>query len=217
MISRYAILIDGGFFTKKFRPLNKCFPSADQVDAVVCELVRKCPDVAGRELLRIFYYDARPVSKTIKNPVSGTEIKLGCSELAQNSNRLHQELALKPNFAVRLGETKVFGWTAKLDAKKHSLSSGKVVETSLDDWAPNIKQKGVDLRIGLDIACMALRRTVDTIILFSGDTDIVPSLKLARKEGLRVIVVIPSNGGVASSLTEHSDQQIKLNLKLQKN
>jgi uncharacterized LabA/DUF88 family protein len=47
-----------------------------------------------------------------------------------------------------------------------------------------LRQKGVDMRIGLDIASMTLKHQVDTIILVTGDSDFVPAAKLARREGV---------------------------------
>lgn len=51
---------------------------------------------------------------------------------------------------------------------------------------PNIQQKGVDLRIGLDIARLALREVVQAIAVVTGDSDLVPAFKFARREGVRV-------------------------------
>ena len=51
---------------------------------------------------------------------------------------------------------------------------------------PNIEQKGVDLRIGLDIARLALREMVGTLVVVTGDSDFIPAFKFARREGVRV-------------------------------
>ena len=51
-----------------------------------------------------------------------------------------------------------------------------------------MEQKGVDLRIGLDIATSALRCVVSILVLVSGDSDLVPAMKFARIEGLKVYV-----------------------------
>lgn len=44
------------------------------------------------------------------------------------------------------------------------------------------------MRIGLDIASLALKRFVSTIVLVTGDADFIPAMKLARREGLRVLL-----------------------------
>ena len=48
------------------------------------------------------------------------------------------------------------------------------------------RTKGVDLRIGLDIARLSLRRLVDVIVVVTGDSDMVLAFKFARREGVRV-------------------------------
>lgn len=214
MTPRFSILIDGGFFTKKFRGVNRRFPAASDVVDIVRDIISACPEVAGKELLRVFYYDARPLLKKIQNPVTQKSEDFAASELAKNATKLHGDLSITPNFAMRFGELKLFKWTATFDGKKHSPDiAAQKVETDFGDWKPHFTQKGVDLRIGLDVAEMAFKRSVDTIILFSGDTDLVPAMKLARREGLRVITVVPKVGGLSSSLLEHSDGGAEISLK----
>jgi uncharacterized LabA/DUF88 family protein len=57
-----------------------------------------------------------------------------------------------------------------------------------NDVSLDLRQKGVDMRIGLDIAALALKRFVSTIVLVSGDGDFVPAAKLARREGVQFIL-----------------------------
>ncbi|MYH59757.1 MAG: NYN domain-containing protein [Boseongicola sp. SB0675_bin_26] len=67
-----------------------------------------------------------------------------------------------------------------------------------------LRQKGVDMRIGLDIASMSLKNQIDTAILVSGDSDFVPAAKLARREGVEFILD-PLWQGVSPELSEHID------------
>ncbi|MDT0619890.1 NYN domain-containing protein [Salinisphaera sp. P385] len=67
-----------------------------------------------------------------------------------------------------------------------------------------LRQKGVDMRIGLDIASMALKQQADTLILVTGDSDFVPAAKLARREGMEFIVD-PLWQKVSDDLLEHVD------------
>lgn len=67
-----------------------------------------------------------------------------------------------------------------------------------------LRQKAVDMRIGTDISSLTLKRQVDTIILVAGDSDFVPASKLARREGVRVILD-PMWRSVKPSLFEHID------------
>lgn len=65
---------------------------------------------------------------------------------------------------------------------------GKWAELRDTDVTLDLRQKGVDMRIGLDIAALALKRFVSTIVLVAGDRDFVPAAKLARREGLQIII-----------------------------
>ena len=73
-----------------------------------------------------------------------------------------------------------------------------------DDFSPAFRQKGVDMRIGLDIASITLKRQANVIVLVSGDTDFVPAAKLARREGVHFILD-PLWQAVPCELLEHID------------
>ena len=73
-----------------------------------------------------------------------------------------------------------------------------------EDFAPGFRQKAVDMRIGIDIASLTLKKQADTIILVSADSDFVPAAKLARREGVEVILD-PLWNPVHSDLHEHID------------
>lgn len=67
-----------------------------------------------------------------------------------------------------------------------------------------LRQKGVDMRIGIDIAALSLKKQVSTIVLVSGDSDFVPAAKLARREGVD-FVLDPLWQKVNADLFEHID------------
>lgn len=67
-----------------------------------------------------------------------------------------------------------------------------------------LRQKGVDMRIGLDIASITLKRQADIIVLVAGDSDFVPAAKLARREGMEFILD-PMWQQVNADLFEHID------------
>ena len=67
-----------------------------------------------------------------------------------------------------------------------------------------MKQKGVDMKIGVDIASLAYKRQVDRIILIAGDSDFVPASKLARREGIDFILD-PMWRHINPDLHEHID------------
>ena len=69
---------------------------------------------------------------------------------------------------------------------------------------PDFRQKGVDMKIGLDIAWMAGKKTVDKIVLITGDSDFIAPMKLARREGIQ-IYLHPMKNHLKHELISHAD------------
>lgn len=67
-----------------------------------------------------------------------------------------------------------------------------------------LRQKGVDMRIGIDIVSLTLKKQADTIILVAGDSDFVPAAKLARREGMEFLLD-PLWQQINDDLYEHID------------
>ena len=119
---------------------------------------------------------------------------------------LLESLKRKRKVALRMGTLKDNGkWLLRPRVVK-DLLDGKTQFSDLDadDVYLDIRQKGIDMKIGVDIASLALKRFVDTIVLFSGDSDFVPAAKLARREGIDFILD-PMRANVEPLLFEHID------------
>lgn len=66
------------------------------------------------------------------------------------------------------------------------------------------QQKGVDLRIGLDLVTHARNRTADVFFLVSGDDDLTEAVEEAQGHGVEVIVLaVPTNAGAPHGLSKH--------------
>lgn len=85
------------------------------------------------------------------------------------------------------------------------MNHGEVSAPSAGDIVPRSEQKGIDMRIGIDVALMAIRKQVSHIIILSGDTDMIPALKLARREGIQVGMVAVGRTRPCAALIEDSD------------
>ncbi|MDD0813817.1 NYN domain-containing protein [Curvibacter sp. HBC28] len=72
------------------------------------------------------------------------------------------------------------------------------------DVALGLRQKGVDMRIAIDIASLTLKKQAGTIVLVAGDSDFVPAAKLARREGMEFILD-PLWQSINDDLFEHID------------
>lgn len=118
---------------------------------------------------------------------------------------MHERLRNVRKVALRLGRlTDSFEWKLKSDSMKRFAKSPVDFIANDDDFEPNITQKGVDMRLGLDVASLAYKRQVDQIVLVTGDADFVPAAKLARREGIDV-VIDPMWGQASKDLIEHCD------------
>jgi len=201
MPGRYAILMDGGFVKKKIKTRTTNFPTVDDI-RIELNRIKAHPALAGHDLLRVYFYDAPPASGVMTNPIDGSKVNLNDHHDHPKNVSLHQLLEVEPDFALRMGESAIHGWTIGAQALK-SLSK-KPRAPVAKDLVPNIEQKGVDLRIGLDIARLALRDMVSAIVVVTGDSDLVPAFKFARREGCRVYLDHMGHG-VRRELKVHAD------------
>lgn len=111
---------------------------------------------------------------------------------------------------LKLSQILLYGW-ASLPSTAGRLDDllSRVWQRSLANlrrmiWCRTSKQKGVDLRIGLDIARLALRQMVSSIVVVTGDSDLIPAFKFARREGCRVYLDHMGHG-VKRELKVHAD------------
>ena len=119
---------------------------------------------------------------------------------------LFESLKCKRKVALRLGELKDGkSWMIQPNRVKELLA-GKIEIKDLqpEDVMVDIHQKGIDMKIGVDIASLAFKHQVDRIVLISGDADFVPAAKLARREGIDFILD-PMKANIEQSLFEHID------------
>lgn len=204
---KVAILVDGGFFIKRF---NYLYNSEKKMSGseVAERLYTMCMKHVGdrNTLYRIFYYDCYPLDKKAHNPVSKKAIDFSKTEEFKFKNELISALKQKRKVAIRMGELKDnHNWQIRSSKVKYLLNGKtKIEDLSDSDVFLDIKQKGIDMKIGIDIASLALKRFVDTIVLFSGDSDFVPASKLARREGID-FVLDPMKANVEPQLFEHID------------
>lgn len=196
----YAILIDAGFLKRKLG--SQAHPAtAEQITHFV-ERLRGHRDLSGLTLHRIYYYDAPPLKESVKLPLSTSgRMNFAATDLAKHNSALLQKLAHAPFFALRLGEVAFRGW--KLNQRRLN-GKEEFITITKDDLAPNVSQKGVDMRIGLDIASLTLKKQVQVIVLVTGDSDFVPAMKFARREGAQLFLVHLGHD-VKDTLVEHAD------------
>lgn len=205
---RTAILVDGGFYRRRAQAVLG--DKTAQERAV--ELANYCKrhlntHGENNDLYRIFYYDCAPSNKRVFHPFLQKQVDLGKSDLYEWTMQFFDELKKKRKFAIRLGKLaeEQAHYTIKPQAVK-KLCNGSLDFCSLQesDFCLEIDQKGVDMKIGLDIASMAYKKQVEQIVLISGDSDFVSAAKLARREGIDFILD-PLGAPIKPDLFEHID------------
>ena len=195
MTGRYALLLDGGFVEKRLASRNRRPPDPADILAE-CARIRAHPRLAGSALLRVYYYDAPPATGSTRHPCTGRQVILELTDTHRRRARFLDELELCPDIALRLGEVAMRGWRVRRGAIAQMAAQSRPLQE--DDVELHLEQKGVDLRLGLDIARLALRQLVDTLVVVTGDSDMIPAFKFARREGLRVLLTTSAARSAAS-------------------
>ena len=160
------------------------------------------PRLSTSELFRVYYYDAPPLSGAKPNPLSGAIYDFGTHPVHTQNKTLQDALAITADVAVRRGDAVFHGWKLRAQTLRDLATAARSLSAA--DLAPDIEQKGVDLRIGLDVASLSVKRIVEIIVLATGDSDLVPAMKFARREGLKVYLDTMDHG-VRRPLREHAD------------
>ncbi|MFM7378433.1 MAG: NYN domain-containing protein [Erythrobacter sp.] len=203
-LARYAILLDGGFVTKKLQQKLKRPASAEDVVAL-CEDIRASDELKHYELLRTYFYDAPPSLESISYPVSGNMYHLAATDRAKHAQSLYDQLELQPGFALRMGETRLTPQKWKLKPQAVKEIKGEPRALTDEDFLLDINQKGVDIRIGLDMARLALRDLVRAVVVVTGDSDFVPAFKFVRREGVKVVLCTLGHASARRELKAHAD------------
>lgn len=188
-----AILIDGGFYLKRakyFCGVESPKDTANRLIAYCNNHIFNDPEEQNKYLYRIFYYDCPPSSLKINHPLNNQIVDLEASSTFRDKNQFYEELTKNRKLALRMGElSNVGGFVLKPRILKQLCDGTKTVqELTTNDFKLELKQKGVDMKIGLDIASLAQKKLVDQIVLISGDSDFIPAAKHARREGIDFIL-----------------------------
>lgn len=225
-MKKTAVLIDGGFLRVKIkqalranrrangqalqRPdgtwmqIHELISAADYAQRVV-RFAHNCIDATAEEIFRVFYYDCPPYDggpSRIKPHPLGAQVPIVEPAAVSHQKQFLDLLRREEFFAIRSGEVSFDGWIPREDALLDVIQQGRAFVAT--DFKPLLRQKGTDLKIGLDTATMSADRIVDRLVLVACDSDLVPAMKLARRNGVQ-IVLISLGAQVKKLLKEHAD------------
>jgi uncharacterized LabA/DUF88 family protein len=208
--SSVAVLFDAGYLWQNWERIlgRKAVPQdvADLAGGVL---------KPNEKLFRMFFYDCEPFAGKRFHPVTGEEIDYSATESYIARDVFLRNLSLRDNIAFRRGRLSHKGWSLSKAANKKLFQ----VLKNEHQWKPDstdiqaqFSQKAVDMKIGLDVAWLSSKNIVGTIILFGSDTDYVPAMKHARREGCRVAIACfpnarqPNRPDLHPDLMEHADE-----------
>lgn len=190
-----AILIDGPFFVKRIRQI---FPQTVHYDGrAMADLVWRLSaahlferNQPKRHLFRIFFYDSPCVEQKVTLPVSRTTVDISKTREGQFKLAFHRQLQRKRKLALRLGEPlEVDQWRLSEDAQADLLGRRIAVEELQDDdFVPVGVARGIELRMGVDLASLAYKRQVQQVVLITGDGFFAAGAELVRHEGIDIVL-----------------------------
>lgn len=210
--TKTAILIDGAFYRNRAYAAFGDKKPQDRADELESYCKRHLTEKingqkTNHQLYRIFYYDCPPANKSVFNPLTQKNTELSKSPIYTWATEFYDCLKKKRKFALRFGkiaDTQAY-YNFKPDVAKSILMGKRTLDSITEnDIKIYVNQKGVDMKIGLDIASLAYKKQVDQIILISGDSDFVSAAKLARREGID-FVLDPLGATIKPDLFEHID------------
>jgi uncharacterized LabA/DUF88 family protein len=222
-----AILVDGAFFLRRFA---SSFPDHDVSNpesvahglglmaywhlamrigpAQLNEQIAKYQTQLAEqpEFYRLFFYDCPPLTKRMHTPIEKRSVNFAKTKEATFRLALHKEIQKLRKVALRLGRlNETTNWKLKTESAARLSNNPKSFQATDDDFRIDTTQKGVDMRLGLDVASLAFKKQVDQIVIVAADADFVPAAKLARREGIDVVLDCMGASNAASDLVEHVD------------
>src|SRR5262249_32600327 len=148
-MKKVAVLLDLGFLLHKlYRLLGKRHATAVEVR----DFALRCLG-GDEELFRIYCYHCLPFNQTRTHPLTRAAVDFSATPTFASMNIFIRDLKVTDNVAFRAGEISFDGWRIKRRAAEEIIRTGRVLAP--DDFEPDLKQKAVDMKIGLDVAWLS--------------------------------------------------------------
>lgn len=174
-MERAAVFIDGGYWQKILK---------NRFGSPKIDLVAFSDALCGtQERLRTYFYDCLPFQGD--NPSEDEK------ELYKRKQSYLHALGLLPRFEIRKGRLA----RRTINFKEVERLDGSIFYLSCSDGDPaydpkniviKFEQKGIDTLVGIDVTGLSVRRSISTVILVAGDSDFIPSIRVAKDEGMLI-------------------------------
>lgn len=203
------VMVDGSYYLRRTQYLFGSMVPQEAAALLSCIVQAHLVDEeSGKKdsLVRTYFYDCEPLARKIVNPISKETIDT--SELPSTKWRIEYLDCIRRERQIMIRLGYIQGWDEwKLKQEPMAGLMNKTIRpeelTGADvTWVS--RQKGVDVKIGMDMTRIALKRLADRVILIAGDGDFAPVVEMAREEGLEVILD-PLGGTASRQLIENVD------------
>jgi uncharacterized LabA/DUF88 family protein len=198
-----AILLDGDFTRRVLRRKLGHWPSVRDVELFCKSIPRGNETIIGQ----VLYYDCPPFGGKRTLPVSQAVFDFSRTRVYAQAIRFQEELKSSSFFRYRGGHLSFDGWTLKGAAIAGLLAAPRPMKDS--DFEPILSQKQVDMKIGLDVAKLSIRKGAGRILLATSDADFIPAIDFARGLGLEAVLLTDvaairrTKGVLVRSFTSH--------------
>ncbi|KKQ78908.1 MAG: hypothetical protein UT01_C0056G0011 [Candidatus Daviesbacteria bacterium GW2011_GWA1_38_7] len=142
-----------------------------------------CEKIVGEQSPAVYYYTALRKQEDDPNKYAA-------------QLRFHQRIQSEnPNLRLRLGKLQYRGKTNDDDIRAAAKAMGFIKQDieklprlfESMQLTKEYKEKGVDVKLAIDLVEFSINNKLDIAIVLSGDADLVPAVALARKFKKRVI------------------------------
>lgn len=176
---KIAILLDGAFVRKKFKKMYRRNIQAEDVQLLSQNILKRL-NINPNDSYRVYFYDCLPCEEKSSLPISNRAFNFKQTPQFAQNTQLLKNIEKLPFFALRTGQLSFCGWRLKKQSYK------KQETYTDDDFEPELQQKGVDIKIGLDMAWASYNNITEKVVLLTADSDFIPAIKTARRCGIFV-------------------------------
>jgi len=186
-MEKCAIFIDGGYMDSLLKKWNDFPLDYDKFAKKICE-------ITNTELLRVYYYNCLPIIRKMYSVncyscgnlfeihfEPNDNVKLYCEECIQQG-RL-KIIPIKYDKKITEEDEERYKEKKNFYNKINRLPRFEVRYGRLQIINGKFKQKGVDVRMSLDIADKCFEGQIQHAIIIAGDYDFIPAIHRAKDYG----------------------------------